>query len=112
MLPGSGGLECEVGQLGKLVSPTRTGLAMGICEAQMLPKLNPCLREWNTLQIKKLGRDWEQYAPNRDAIWKAYEDLLQLEEEEQEMELGEVMKDEEADGSASEDEMEEEAEES
>ena len=80
-------------------------MSMGMCEIQMLPKLNPELRQFNTLKIPKLGRNWKEYVSKRDRIWDQYEFLL-----EQEAETAARLDDSEAEYSSDEEGDEEECE--
>ena len=45
----------------------------------MLSKLNPVLREYNSLKVPRLGKDWQSKIPNREQLWEQYLNFLEVE---------------------------------
>ena len=64
-LAGAGGLECDIGQLGNLVTPLRGRLCTGHSEMQLLIRVSKNLIECNTDNIKDLGKEWKSHVPKR-----------------------------------------------
>ena len=89
MLPGSGGLENDIGAISDIISRKRARIRPGMAEAQVFVRLNKQLMPANISQIPKLGSDWEQKIPNRSEIWNTYLQM-QKEEEEEEDDLEEM----------------------
>jgi hypothetical protein len=83
MLPGSGGLECDIGGVSDMVQPKRGSLSAGIIEAMMSVRLNKTLVERDITIVKDLGRQWEKSIPkvrDRDFPDEYYENLQQFDE--------------------------------
>jgi hypothetical protein len=98
MLPGSGCLENDIGQLGHILSQKRASLSPGMAEAMMLVKLNKELRTNDVSKIPKLdSKDWTDKIPDRVDLFSAYneeEDYLVAGDDEAEDEA--VQSDEES----------------
>jgi hypothetical protein len=54
-LPGSGGLECNIGMCGDLIAPKRGSLKPGYIEAQLMIRVNKDLVELDTTKVDDLG---------------------------------------------------------
>ena len=67
-LAGAGGLECDIGQLGNLVTPLRGRLDTGYSEMQLLLRASKNLIEHNTDKIKDLGKDCKSHIPKRSCF--------------------------------------------
>ena len=67
MLPGSGGLENDIGAFKDIISPKRESLDPGMVEVLLVVKLNKSLAEFNTLEVKVLrrGDTWKEKLPRR-----------------------------------------------
>ena len=64
--PGSGGLECDIGGMGDVISPKRSSLSPGMVEVAMFLKLNKDLVERDPLKVTELSRnDWKHSIPGR-----------------------------------------------
>lgn len=74
MLPGSGGLECDIGGVGDVISPKRGSLDPGLVEVQMMIRLHKTLKELDSSAIPDLGKTWKNYIPKRPAFPAAYFD--------------------------------------
>ena len=72
MLPGSGGLENDIGGIGHLVSQKRASLSQGMAEAMMLVKLNKKLRPVDVTKVPELGSKWKESIPNRKNLFEKY----------------------------------------
>ena len=72
MLPGSGGLECDIGGFKRVITPQRAQLSPGFVEALLMLNLNSTLFEYDIRQIKDLGAGWEQAIPQRPAYPASY----------------------------------------
>ena len=63
---GSGGLECDIGGMGDVISRRRGSLGPGMVEAAMMLKLNRDILVGNPANVKDLGaRGWKVYIPKR-----------------------------------------------
>ena len=69
MVPGSGGLECDIGALSDLLSPKRSRLDPGIVEVQAMIRLNKGMQVVDSTKIHQLGGDWETKIPKRTWIY-------------------------------------------
>jgi hypothetical protein len=64
--PGSGGLECDFGGIGDILTGKRATLSSGFVEATMMLKLNKDYVSSNSSDIVKLeNSDWREYIPTR-----------------------------------------------
>lgn len=64
--PGSGGLECDFGSLGDIVTGKRATLSAGYVEATMMLKINKDYVTTNSSDVVFLGRDeWQKHIPTR-----------------------------------------------
>jgi hypothetical protein len=68
MLPGSGGLECDIGGIGSLIGKNRGSLSPGMIECQMMVRLHKELRTYNIQKVPDLGVDWKKHIPDRDMV--------------------------------------------
>jgi hypothetical protein len=64
-LPGSGGLECDIGGVADLVGPKRASLKPGLVEAQLMIRVNKELVSLDTTEIVDLGKNWKDHIPSR-----------------------------------------------
>lgn len=74
--PGSGGLECDIGGVGDVVSPKRSSLQPGMVEVAMFIKLNKDLIEQNPTKVDALPKkymegpySWSARIPTRLFCW-------------------------------------------
>ena len=56
ILPGSGGLECDIGSIGDIGLTKRSRLSLGMIEAMFLIKINKSLRTTDSTKIAKLRK--------------------------------------------------------
>ena len=81
MLPGSGGLELDIGGFKDVIGPKRAQLDPGLVEVQLMLNVNKDLTTLDTLKIPKLGVGWRTHIPTRPKFPDDYFD--EVEEEEQ-----------------------------
>ena len=65
MKPGSGGLECDIGSFGDVISRRRGSLNTGMVEASLMLKLNGDLLSYDTTKVVNLGKEWRNSIPTR-----------------------------------------------
>jgi len=64
MLPGSGGLENDIGAFKDIISAKRESLDPGMVEVLIVVKLNKSLAEFNTLAVGELSsQSWKEKIP-------------------------------------------------
>jgi len=68
VLPGSGGLECDIGSIGDVISPKRGSLGAGLTEVQVMLKVNAALMTRDIRRIPCLGDKWEDHIPKRPEL--------------------------------------------
>jgi hypothetical protein len=80
MLPGSGGLECDIGGVGDAVSPKRGSLSAGMLEAAVMVRFHKGIISSKMDDIRQLSvAEWQSMIPARPEMPDGY---FQDEEEE------------------------------
>jgi hypothetical protein len=75
MLAGSGGLECDIGGIGDVITSKRSCIDPGMVEATMMIKLNEKYREHDPSKVKDLGkRGYMDHIPSRPEVPVGYYD--------------------------------------
>jgi len=72
MLPGSGGLECDIGGFKRIITAQRSRLSPGFVEALLMLNLNSSLFEYDITEIEELGDNWMNTIPKRPAYPENY----------------------------------------
>ena len=79
---GSGGLECDIGGMGDVISRRRGSLGPGMVEAAMMLKLNKDILVRNPERVNNLGaRGWKASIPRRPDYPSDYIAIIAGEEE-------------------------------
>ncbi len=81
MLPGAGGLECDIGGVGDIIGSKRGSLDPGLVEVNLMLRVNKSLQETETIKVPRLGDKWKEHIPVRPSY---PEDYFEGEEEEDE----------------------------
>ena len=55
MLPGLGGLECEIDSFSDMIDPKRASPSIGIIEAMIVTKINDTLRKAYSTMVTRLS---------------------------------------------------------
>ena len=56
MLPGPGGLECDIGSIGDIVSSKKSTLSLGMIKEMFLIKISNSLRTTDSTKIAKMSK--------------------------------------------------------
>ncbi len=98
MLPGAGGLECDIGGVGDIIAPKRGSLDPGLVEVNLMLRVNKTLQELETINTKRLGSNWQQQIPKRPYYPADY-----FEDEEENEDIDEENDDDDSDSDSSND---------